>query len=121
MVTTSTTPRSPQRSLGPPLFHILVTLGHDTLHGYVIMQRFAEATGGREVLLPGTLYSSIARMLDEGLIEEVPAPPGEGGDARRRFYRATEEGRAVARTEAERLQRLVELARRQALLPGSPP
>lgn len=107
------------RALRAPLFHILVTLGPDTLHGYAIMQRFSEETGGREVLLPGTLYSSIARLLDRGLVEEVPAPAGSSEDARRRFYRATAAGRARARTEAERLERLVELARRQNLLPES--
>lgn len=106
-------------SLRPPIFHILVVLGHETHHGYAIMQRFAEETGGSEVLLPGTLYSSIARMLDDGLIEEVAPPPGEDGDARRRFYRATERGVSLARAEAERLERLVKMARRQALLPES--
>lgn len=113
-------PSVQQRRLSAPIFHILLVLGHDTLHGYAIMQRFADETDGQEILLPGTLYSSIARMLDETLVEEVPAPVGEGGDARRRFYRATTRGLSVARAEAERLDRLVEMARRRALLPESP-
>jgi DNA-binding PadR family transcriptional regulator len=96
-----------------------VVLGHEIRHGYAIMQRFAEETGGHEVLLPGTLYSSIARMLDDRLIEEVAPPTGEEGDARRRFYRATARGLALAGAEAERLERLVDMARRQSLLPES--
>ncbi len=110
---------STHRPLRAPIFHILVMLGHETHHGYAIMQRFAQETAGREVLLPGTLYSSIARMLDDGLVEEVDPPPGEDSDARRRFYRATERGLSLARAEAERLERLVDMARRQALLPES--
>lgn len=108
------------RPLRAPLFHILVTLGSETLHGYAIMQRFSDATEGREVLLPGTLYSSIARLLDLGLVEESQ-PPRTGADPRRRYYQATSAGRARAREEAERLERLVELARSQDLLPESRP
>ena len=104
--------RRPRRPQGP-ILHILLTLGSDQLHGYAIMQRFAAETG--EVLLPGTLYSSIARMLDNGWLEEVETHE-PGGDARRRYYRVTELGREIARSEAERLERLVELARRQDLL-----
>jgi DNA-binding PadR family transcriptional regulator len=88
------------------------------MHGYRIMQELEERTGGRETLLPGSLYATIARMVQEGLLEEVPPPPEEASDRRRRFYRATGFGRAVARAEAARMSGLLELAREQRLLGG---
>jgi DNA-binding PadR family transcriptional regulator len=105
--------------LSPPVFAVLLTLAADTMHGYAIMQELERRTGGRETLLPGSLYATIARMVEEGLIQEVTSRRGTGGDRRRRYYRATRWGRAVARAEAQRLGRLVELARQQNLLPGS--
>lgn len=112
--------RDPQEllPLSPPVFHILLTLGTDAMHGYRVMRELERRTEGRETLLPGSLYAIIARMAQEGLIEEVPVPPGEAAaDRRRRYYCATRFGRAVARAEAERLARLLELARTQKLTP----
>lgn len=100
--------------LSPPVYHVLLALGDRTLHGYAIMQAFEDKTGGHEVLLPGTLYATLARMVDAGLVEEPPEPP-DSGDARRRYYRVTEFGRAVARAESQRLLLLLDLARRESL------
>jgi DNA-binding PadR family transcriptional regulator len=103
--------------LSPPVFHVLLALGDETLHGYGIMQRFDALTAGEEHLLPGTLYATLSRMLESGLIEEAPTPEGaRSGGAPRRHYRATSVGRAAAQAEGERMRRLVEVARRQALL-----
>lgn len=52
----------PSVPLSPPVFHVLLALGDDVLHGYAIMQRFEEMTGGADRLLPGTLYVTLARM-----------------------------------------------------------
>lgn len=114
-------PKTPlEPSLSPPVFHVLLALGDDVLHGYAIMQRFEELTGGEDQLLPGTLYATLARMVELGLIEEARAPRGErSGGAPRRHYRATARGRAAARAEGERMRRLVEVAKKQALLPGT--
>jgi DNA-binding PadR family transcriptional regulator len=101
--------------LSPPVFSILLTLGTQSMHGYAIMQELERRTEGRETLLPGSLYATIARMVEEDMIEEVPAPPTET-DRRRRFYKATRLGRSVARAEANRLAGLVRLAREQKLL-----
>ncbi len=101
--------------LNPPLFHVLVTLGRDTLHGYAILRRFEDEAPGQPALLPGTLYTSIARLLEHGLVEEVEAPSPDD-DARRRYYRSTALGRKVAAAEARRLERLIDLARRRRLL-----
>ncbi len=113
--TPSTPTRGVTRRLRGPVFHILLALGDQELHGYAIMQRFEEETG--EVLLPGTLYSSIGRMLEEGLIQEVTTERSGDDDPRRRYYRVTELGREAATTEAERMCRLVDLARQRSLLP----
>jgi DNA-binding PadR family transcriptional regulator len=68
-------------------------------------------------MLPGTLYSTLGKMLDSGLVEEV-ASDLRDDDSRRRYYRVTTFGREVARAEAARLERLVGLARKRRLLPA---
>jgi DNA-binding PadR family transcriptional regulator len=105
--------------LQPATFHILVALAADDLHGYAIIQDVAERTGGRIRLSAGTLYRSIQRMLEDGLIvepRERPAPDED--DERRRYYRITPLGTAVAKAEASRLADLVKLARARGLAPG---
>ena len=100
-------------------FHILLALCDDDRHGYAILQEVARRTGGELRLSAGTLYRSIQRMLEQGLLEELrerPAP--EQDDERRRYYRITSFGSAVARAEAERLNALVRLARAVGLAPG---
>lgn len=111
--------RRDQGPLSPPVYHILLALGHEVLHGYGIMQRFGEITAGEEELLPGTLYVTLARMLESGLIEEARPPRGdESGGPPRRHYRVTARGRLAAQAETERMRRLVAVARRRIELPG---
>lgn len=99
--------------LSPPVYHILLALGGDVLHGYGIMQRFEELLGGADQLLPGTLYATLARMVDAGLIEEArPRPGEESGGPPRRHYRVTPRGRLAARQETERMRRLLTVARK---------
>ena len=57
--------------LPPPVFHILIALSEGERHGYAVMRDVAERTGGRVRMSPGTLYGSIKRMLEQGLVEEV--------------------------------------------------
>lgn len=98
--------------LPPAVFHILMALADEDRHGYGIIQEVSARTNAEVRLSPGTLYRSIQRMLDEDLIVEInerPAP--ELDDERRRYYRITAFGRAVARAEANRLHELVRLAR----------
>lgn len=100
-------------------FHILVALAGDDLHGYAIMREVAERTGGALKLGAGTLYRSIQRMLDQGLITEVTTRPAPDlDDERRRYYHLTPFGRLVAMAEAGRLARMVKLARASGLAPG---
>ena len=105
--------------LQPATFHILVALADDDRHGYAIIQDVAARTKGEIKLSPGTLYRSIQRMLEQGLIVETrhrPAP--EEDDERRRYYRITPEGTAAAKVEARRLTQLVKMARAKGLAPG---
>jgi DNA-binding PadR family transcriptional regulator len=97
--------------LHPSVLRILLALGDERMHGYAIMQAIAEKTAGRERLLPGTLYQSIARMVDDGLVEEMSAPKrATSGGPKRRYYRRTPFGTEVARAESERLRVLVDVA-----------
>ena len=106
-----------QLPLTPPVFHILLALAEGERHGYAIMQEVGDRSAGKVNLGPGTLYYSIKRMLANGLIEEAeerPAPDAD--DERRKYYRVTTFGRAVAEAESERLAELVDLARSKRYL-----
>jgi DNA-binding PadR family transcriptional regulator len=100
-------------------YQILLALGEAEMHGYGIMQTLADKTGGQERILPGTLYAALARMVDEGLLEEREPPEEDSGGPPRRCYRRTALGREVARAESQRLQGLLNLALEQDMLPGT--
>ena len=105
--------------LPPVTFHILVALADEDRHGYAIMHDVAERTGGSLKLGAGTLYRSVQRMLEQGLISEVSTRPApELDDERRRYYRITPFGRAVARAETRRLAQMLKLARASGFAPG---
>ena len=100
------------------VFQILVALADHDRHGYAIMQDVAARTDGALKLSPGTLYGSIKRMLDDGLIVEIDARPGpDEDDERRRYYRITQLGRDLAQAEADRLTVLLRQARAVGLTP----
>jgi DNA-binding PadR family transcriptional regulator len=100
------------------VFHILVALADRDRHGYSIMQDVASRTDGKVRLSPGTLYSSIRRMLETGLVEELQeSPDPESQDERRRYYRLTQLGRRVAMAEAKRLTEMLSQARETGLIP----
>jgi DNA-binding PadR family transcriptional regulator len=105
--------------LSPQVFHILVALADRDQHGYSIMQDVELRTGGELRLSPGTLYGSIKRMLEQGLVAELRRRdrPDES-DERRRYYRLTPLGRKVVKAEALRMSELIEQARAHGLVPG---
>ena len=119
------TPRTPTAAeiealLPLPLvtFHILVAVAEEEMHGYAILQDVASRTGGAVQLGAGTLYRSIHRMLEQGLLlESNERPDPELDDERRRYYRITPLGAAVVRAEAARLAGLIALARAKGLAP----
>lgn len=105
--------------LPPATFHILVALADEDRHGYAIMQDVTSRTDGELKLGAGTMYRSIQRMLEQGLLAEISARPApELDDERRRYYRITPFGRAVARAEARRLTHMLKLARASGFAPG---
>ncbi len=98
--------------LQPTTFHILLSLSDEDRHGYAIILEVARRTNGELKLSAGTLYRSIQRMLELGLIIETKTRPApEMDDERRRYYRITPFGTAVAQAEAGRLRDLLKMAR----------
>jgi DNA-binding PadR family transcriptional regulator len=99
--------------------HILLAIGPEERHGYAIMHEVARITGGAVKLGPGAIYTTIKRLLADGLIEESDERPDPASDdERRRYYRLTGLGRAVAVAEVRRLETLVASARPWALGDG---
>jgi DNA-binding PadR family transcriptional regulator len=111
-------------SLRPIEFHILLALAGDDRHGYAILQEVRDLTDGELELEPGTLYRALHRMLKDGWIADAGRRtarplPGETVDERRKYYRLTPLGRRMATAEADRLLRLVTVARANRLLSGA--
>src|SRR3954470_18767093 len=98
-------------------FHILLALADEDRHGYAIIQDVEARTDGDLRLSAGTLYRSIARMVEQGLIVETEKRRSRADDERRRYYRLTPPGESVARAEVRRLSQLVRHARARGLAP----
>ena len=102
-------------------FHILVSLADGEQHGYGIMQEVLERSGGKVRLWPATLYGSLKKLIENGLIvESGERPAAEFDDARRRYYKLTRLGERVLDLESERLRDLVRVldAKREATAGG---
>lgn len=98
--------------LKPNWFHVLLSLADGEQHGYGIMQEVLERTNSKVRLWPATLYGTLERLLDAGLIVETnQRPPADEDDARRRYYRLTALGRRVLAAESIRLEDLVRVIR----------
>jgi DNA-binding PadR family transcriptional regulator len=96
-------------ALTPAVFAILLALADGERHGYAIMKAVAEPEGGALSMGPGTLYGSLDRMMNAGLVEET----GYTDNERRRYYRLTGNGSAALAAETQRLGRAVAAARRK--------
>src|SRR6476660_7016550 len=92
--------------LSPATLHILLSLAGEDLHGYGIMQEVARQSDGRYKLGPGTLYDNLARLLDQGFVQEVKSSQSDDS-TRRRYYRLTSVGRSVLAAEIDRLESVV--------------
>jgi DNA-binding PadR family transcriptional regulator len=103
--------------LTPLAFQVLLALADVDRHGYGIIREVATRTDGLIHLRSGSLYTLLQRLLDEQLIEESDERPDpDEDDARRRYYRVTDLGRAVLAAEARRLESAVGEARRKHVL-----
>ena len=107
--TSATTAHTP---LTPAVFHILLALSDGPLHGYAVMQAVEEVAGPSISVGPGTIYGSIQRMEDSGLVEET------GRDGKRRLYGLTPTGKEALQIESARLARLSDMVREKGLTPG---
>ena len=95
---------------------IMLAIGPEERHGYAIMREVTRITDGATKLGPGAVYTTIRRLLQDGLIEEVDERPDpEMDDQRRRYYRLTGTGKAAVSAEVRRLESLVQAARPWAL------
>ena len=99
--------------LTPAVFHILLALADGPLHGYGIMQAVESSAAGEPPMGPGTIYGSLQRMEEAGLVKELVART----DDRRRVFTLLPAGRRALSTEAERLARLAALVRQKRLIP----
>jgi DNA-binding PadR family transcriptional regulator len=103
--------------LTPAMFHVLLALAGEDLHGYAILKEVGLRTAGKVRLSTGTLYGIIKRLLSDGLIADLRARPAESGDdERRKYYRLTPLGRQLAAAEAERMDEVLAIARARHLL-----
>lgn len=109
-------PKEPNRflPLTPAVFNILLALADGEKHGYAIMREVDEATDGSVRMGPGTLYGSLDRMLDAGLIAESERE--DDSKRHRRYYRLSEFGRRLLVAESERLYAAVRQARVKGIL-----
>jgi len=103
--------------LSPQVFHILLALAGNDLHGYAIIQEVSAQSDGEIMLGAGTLYTALKRLLTGGLVEELEERPDPAlDDQRRRYYRLTPLGKAVAKAEAKRLAGLLKAARNRRII-----
>ena len=109
--------RSSSTPLKPAVFHILLALSAGPRHGLGIADEIEALTSGAMRLGPATLYRSLGKMSDAGLIRETRAPE-PGADPRRRFYAMTASGRVALEADAALYDRLSRLARRRGVLPA---
>jgi len=102
--------------LTPVAFEIMLALADGELHGYSILREVETRSDGTVSLHAGTLYRALARLLENELIEELGSPDPKNDDERRRYYRLTSRGIAVARAEVGRLEGQLAAARSRRLL-----
>ena len=106
---------NPAGPLSPAMHHILLALLEGDLHGYAIMQSVESLSNGTLRMGPGTLYGTLKRLLEQGLVVETDErPDADNDDERRRYYRLTPSGREAVRSETTRLSRLVRFASKHA-------
>lgn len=112
----------PPFKITPVVLHVLLALSDGETHGYGIMREITERTGGELKVGPGSLYFTLNKLLDAGMIaESSDRPDPELDDARRKYYRLTESGLAVLESELVAMSEIVDLARAKRLLRGPSP
>src|SRR5215472_10098316 len=104
--------------LTPAVFFILFALADGEKHGYAIMQTVSQISENQFRMGPGTLYTTIQRLLDLGLIKETESAGGQSDhENRRRYYKLTRAGKSVLAADLSRMECVVRLARDKKLVP----
>jgi len=103
-------------SLTPAVFHVLLALAEGQRHGYAILKDVERQTDSAVRMGPGTLYGTLQRLMEQGLVEEA-AGPARAVDERRRYYQLSKAGRAALKVEVERMETLVRTARARRVSP----
>ena len=111
MTTSRTDTQSATPPLTPAVFHILFALADGPLHGYAIMKAVDDVAGPALQMGPGTIYGSLQRMEESGLVRELP--PG----GKRRRYALTPLGKKALKAESARLTELSDRVRAKGLVP----
>ena len=111
----------PPFKITPIVLHVLLALSDGDTHGYAIMGEITQRTRGGVKVGPGSLYYTLGRLLDAGLIEDSPGRTGGPGDSRRRNYRLTDAGLALLESELAVMSEIVEHARAKRILSGPSP
>jgi DNA-binding PadR family transcriptional regulator len=102
---------TPGLALTAPVFYVLLSLSVKDRHGYDILKYVEANSEGRVRLGPGTLYTTLKRMLEAGVIRELAEPPDPThDDRRRRYYRISRQGRAALDGELSRMEQALKLA-----------
>ena len=99
--------RSDLLPLPPATFNVLLAIGDGELHGYAIMSEVERLSDGAIRMGPGTLYGTLKRLVDSGMIVETEARPSDQDDERRRYYRLSPDGREVLAAETRRLHAMM--------------
>jgi DNA-binding PadR family transcriptional regulator len=102
--------------LTPAVVHVLLALAGGTRHGYAILKDVQQQSGNRLRFGPGTIYSTLQRLMETGWVEEA-APPQAELDERRRYYQLTRSGREALASEVDRLAALLDVARTHRIQP----
>lgn len=109
---------TPNLPLTPAVFQILLVLAGGERHGYGIMKQVEADTHGKVSMGPGTLYGSLKRMLDAGLVRESDQRVDpEMDDQRRIYYAITGTGAQALAAELERYRQIITIAQQRKLFP----
>ena len=111
---------NPNNPLTPAVFHILLALSTGERHGYGIMKQVEVDSEGKVTMGPGTLYGSLKRMLDAGLVRECDKRVDPSlDDERRIYYQMTDLGQKALIAELDRYRNIVRVAQMRRLYPQS--
>lgn len=106
--------------LTPAVLHILLALSSQERHGYGIMKQVELDSHGKVKMGPGTLYGSLGRMIEAGLIQESGRKiDPKMDDERRIYYRITDHGQKALETELSRYRDVIKLAKQKRLSPNA--